>query len=87
MSRIDPEEGVPFLLKMTPVQRVYQEVEVEDDEGNVDIVKMQATKEFKDRFNGLVWSLLSRCIDRASKDDRRTLWPEDVPTVEEVPPE
>ena len=81
---IEPEEDAPLLLNQTAFQRIYQEVEEPDDEGNIEILKLQATKEFKDRFNGLVFSLLSRAIHNARLDDRKTLWPEDVPDVEEV---
>lgn len=82
--RIEPEEDAPLLLKMSSFQRVYQEVEDEDDEGNEFIRKMQANKEFKQKFNGLVFSLLARSINKAIADDRNTLWPEDVPDIEEV---
>jgi len=90
--KIEPELGAPMLLKLSSVQHVYQEVEDTDENGELILDengepllrKMQATKEFKDKLNGLVFGILARCINNALEDNRNTLWPEDVPNIEEV---
>lgn len=76
--------GLPLLLKMSTFQRVYQNHEEVDADGNVLHVKLQATQEFKDKFNELVHKILLDCIRVARESGRKTLWPDDVPRLEEV---
>ena len=82
--RIHPESDAPLILKMSAFRRVYQEVEEPDEEGVVEVLKMRASKEFTDKFNGLIFSILARCIENAREAERTTIWPEDVPVIEEV---
>lgn len=76
---------VPFLFKMSRFQGVYQNLEEQDEDGNVIPLKMQASKEFKERFNALVYDLLLDCVDSARSESRKMMIPEDVPKLQDVP--
>jgi len=74
-------DGVPVLLKMNQLQSVYQNLTEVDADGNVVPLKMQASKEFKLKFNEFVHSLLIDCVNSALAGGRKMMQPEDVPTL------
>jgi hypothetical protein len=77
--------SAPFLFKMSRFQGVYQNLEEEDEDGSIVPLKMQASKEFKERFNELVHSLLLDCVHSARSEGRKMMVPEDVPSLQDVP--
>jgi histone H3/H4 len=84
----DSEESAtgdtPSLLKMNQVQNVYHNVEVVDEDGSIITVKMQASNEFKAKFNKFVHQLVLDCVKNARANGRKMMTPEDVPELEEV---
>jgi hypothetical protein len=78
-------DEVPFLFKISRFQGVYQNLEEQDEEGNIIPLKMQASKEFKTKFNELVYNLLIDCVDSARREGRKMMVPEDVPNLQDVP--
>lgn len=81
---IEPAKDAPLVLNLNGIQRVYQSVEEEDDDGEVQLLKLRASKEFKDLLNGLTYSLLADSISNAVEAGRTTIWAEDLPTIQEV---
>lgn len=79
--KIRPEEDAPFLLNMSAIQRVYQNVDVD---GEANALKLRASQEFRDKFNGVVYALLERSIQNAVEDDRTTIRSEDLPDLMEI---
>jgi len=83
----DAEEavnGVPSLLKMNQVQSVYQNAEEVDEDGNLIVLKMQASNEFKAKFNLFVRQLILDCVKNARSQGRKMLIPDDVPELEDA---
>lgn len=76
----------PLLLKMNQLQGVYQNMTELDADGVEVELKMQASKEFKTKFNELVFNLLIDCVNNARKEGRKMLVEGDVPSLQEVPP-
>jgi hypothetical protein len=76
--------GVPFLLKLSKFQGVYQNYEEVDEDSNLVVLKMQASVEFKDKFNSFVHQLLIDCIKNARASGRKMMIPDDVPELEET---
>lgn len=74
--------GTPFLFKMSRLQGAYQNLEEQDEDGNIVPLKMQASKEFKDKFNKLVHGLLIDCVNNARGEGRKMMVPEDVPDLQ-----
>lgn len=77
----ETDNGVPVLIKMNRLQEQYKNMQEEDEDGNIVPLKMQATKEFKAKFNLYVHSLLYDCVSKARQSGRKILQPEDVPDV------
>lgn len=75
-------DETPFLFKLSRFQGVYQNLEEQDADGNLVPLKMQASKEFKVKFNALVYQLLLDCVDNARKEERKMMVAEDVPGLE-----
>lgn len=71
---------LPNLLNYSAYQRVYQQAEVIEDGAYVE-VKLQATRQFKDKLNKLIYDALQDCIEHCLNDGRRTLDDCDVPTL------
>jgi len=86
MSEEEPG-GLKFLFKMNRLQDAYQDMTETDEDGNVVPLKMQASKEFKEKFNEFVHRLLVDCVNSARGEGRKMLQPKDVPELEDVPPE
>lgn len=83
----EPEEdgtGLPLLLKMNQLQHAYQNLTEVDEDGSVVPLKMQASTEFKLKFNEFVHSLLLDCVNHARAQGRKMMMPEDVPALEET---
>lgn len=83
---MDTNEATPLLLKMNQLQNVYQNLTEFDGDGVEVPLKMQASKEFKAKFNELVFTLLLDCINNARKEGRKTMSEDDVPTLQDVSP-
>lgn len=75
-------DSAPFLFKMSRFQGVYQNLEEQDEDGNLVPLKMQASKEFKERFNELAYKLLLDCVNNARVQGRKMMVPEDVPDLQ-----
>lgn len=85
--KIEPTQDAPLVLNMNAVQRVYQNVVVDDEvdeDDNEVVLKMQATKDFKKKLNAVAHRLLTISIQRAVEDGRNTIWVEDLPEIQEV---
>lgn len=80
----ETDDGVKMLIKLNQLQSAYQNLTEEDEDGNIVQLKMQATKEFKLRFNEFVHSILLDCVNSARDDGRKMMLPEDVPTLQDV---
>jgi len=78
-------DGTPCLLKMSQVQGVYQSAEEVDEDGNLIVLKMQASNEFKAKFNSFVHQILVDCIKNARTNGRKMLIPDDVPELQDIP--
>jgi len=72
------------LVNDSALQRLYQGV-LEEDENGVEIeIKMQATKEFRAKLNDLVFEAISFSINHARRAGHQMLVPEDLPMLIEA---
>ena len=80
--------SAPFLFKVSRFKGVYQNLEEQDEDGNIVPLKMQASKEFRTHFNEFVHCLLLDCVNNARSAGRKMMQPEDVPSLqqEDQPP-
>ena len=73
------------LVNDSALQRIYQGV-LEEDENGVEIeVKMQATKEFRAKLNDLVFDIISMSVTHARRLGHQMLIETDLPTLVEAP--
>lgn len=85
--KIDPEDNAPMLLNSSALQRIYQNVvvdgEADEDTGEAVILRLRASKEFRDKLNGVVYALVAKSIQNAAEIGRTTIWAEDLPDIME----
>jgi len=69
------------LVNDSALQRLYQNI-LEEDENGVEIeIKMQATKEYKAQLNELVFEAVSLSISHARQAGHQMLTVEDLPAL------
>jgi len=76
----EPEGDLQMLLNLAAVKRVYQNVDIDDED---EVLRLRASKEFLSKFNGVVYDLLAMSIQSAAEAGRTTLQTDDVPEVTE----
>lgn len=73
------EDGNPLLVVESQLKNyVHSHVDVTMDDGDVETVKMAATKPFLRAFNRKVFNLLEESLDSAFEDGRNRLTEQDV---------
>ena len=81
--RLDENDNPMLVVTSNLKLFCHENVDDQSEEGDVFTVKMRATGPFLSEFNARVFSLLQSSIQSARMEDRTTLLPEDVPTLEE----
>lgn len=84
--KIEPESDAPMLLNSSALQRIYQNVdvdEVDEETGEPIVLRFRASKEFREKVNGVVYTLLAMSIQNAAEDGRTTICAEDLPEIAE----
>jgi phosphatidylserine/phosphatidylglycerophosphate/cardiolipin synthase-like enzyme len=72
------------LVNDSALQRIYQSV-LEENENGVEVeIKMQATKEFRAKLNDLVFEAISFSINHARRAGHQMLVVEDLPMLVEA---
>lgn len=83
-QKLETQSGYPRLIRERNLRSFCHETPVQDDEGNVELVKVRTTTEFVEIFNIIVVRLAEASANNALKGDRTTIMESDVQPLLEL---